>query len=113
MSPGTPSAMSKREETQILSVCFRQKDTVVFRKVAGQHILVPIHKDAVDLEALFSFNETAARIWELIDGKTTGRKIAEIIRVEFGQSQSEVEADVAEFLGQLRDLHFIHETNRT
>jgi len=90
---------------------FKKSDSVVFRKVANEYVLVPIHKDAVDLESLFSFNMSAARIWELIDAGRTGIEIAQTVASEFDQQKEQMELDVLEFLAELKDLNFILEVS--
>lgn len=95
----------------LLAKKFKKSDSVVFRKVANEFILVPIHKDAVDLESLFSFNQSAARIWELIDSELTGLQIAQKLSNEFEQDKVMIEEDVNELLSELKELNFIAETN--
>lgn len=90
-----------------MEAVFKKSASVIFRKIAGEFVLVPIHKDAVDLEALFSFNETGARIWELIDGQRKGSEIARLLAEEFSQPVSEVLPDVREFLIQIAELRFV------
>jgi hypothetical protein len=97
--------------TNTLKKRFKRSNNVVFRKIANECVLVPIHKDAVDLEALFSLNDTAARIWELFDGKTMAGEIINTIAVEFSHGKDEVETDVFELIGRLEELHFIEENS--
>jgi hypothetical protein len=70
---------------------------------------VPIHQGPVDLEAMFSFNETGARIWELIDGKKRGSEIAELISKEFSHEKEQAQKDLLEFMAKLKKLNFIIE----
>ncbi|MFH1641157.1 MAG: PqqD family protein [Candidatus Omnitrophota bacterium] len=92
---------------EIMEKIFKKSDSVVFRKIADEYVLVPLHQEAIDLEALFSFNETAARIWDLIDGKRNGSDIAEVISREFKQPKEGIEKDVIEFFIKLKELNFI------
>lgn len=91
----------------MLNTYFKKSDSVVFRKIADEFILVPVRKDAVDLKAIFSFNETGARIWELIDEKKTVSDIAKVICKEFNQEKDKVQKDAVEFITQLKDLKFV------
>jgi len=93
----------------MLDKCYVKSDKVVFRKIADEFVLVPIHKEAVDLESIFSFNETAARMWELMDGKKTGFEIAKTVAEEFKQETGEVEKDLMEFIAKLKKLNFVLE----
>lgn len=94
-------------DKEILQKVFVKSDNVVFRKIADEYVLVPVYKDAVDLEALFSFNETAARMWELIDGKQTAAAIASTVAQEYAAAPDAVARDAADVLSALLELKFI------
>lgn len=82
-----------------------QKDpSIVFREIAGEMILVPIRQNVGDLESIYTLNETAARIWELIDGQRSVREIGDQIVEEFEVSAEEAERDLLELLAQLESF---------
>ena len=82
-----------------------QKDpSMVFREIAGEMILVPIRQNVGDLESIYTFNETAARIWELIDGQRSVREIRDRIVAEFEVEEEEAEQDLFELLTQLESF---------
>ena len=56
---------------------------MVFRKIGDECILVPIRQGVGDLESIYTLNETAARIWELLDGTAKGIEIRDKIIEEF------------------------------
>jgi hypothetical protein len=89
--------------------CFARKDTVICRTIADAVVLVPVHKSAVALEALFTLNDTAARIWQLLDGKKNCRQIAVIVASEWDCTLHAVMADVIGLMEELRRLGFIEE----
>ena len=60
-----------------LDKVYTKSDSIVFRKIADEFILVPIRQNVGDLESIYTLNETAARIWELIDGKIKVKEIKE------------------------------------
>ena len=60
-----------------------------------------------DLESIYTLNEVAARIWELIDGKRTIREIKKNIVEEFEVSPEEAEKDLQEHLQQLKKMEAI------
>ena len=87
-----------------------QKDpNMVSRKIADEFILVPIRQNVGDLESIYTLNETAARIWELIDGKIKVREIKERIVEEFEVTPEEAEKDIMEHLRQLEGIKAIVE----
>ena len=82
-----------------------QKDpSMVSREVAGEMILVPIRQNVGDLESIYTLNETAARIWALIDGQRSMREIRDQIVEEFEVGEDEAQRDLIELLGQLEAI---------
>lgn len=80
---------------------------MVFRKIADEVILVPIRKNIGDLESIYTLNEVAARIWELVDGQRKLKEIKEILVKEFEVSPQEAEKDLMEYLQQLEKIEAI------
>ncbi|MDI6688098.1 MAG: PqqD family protein [Desulfobacterales bacterium] len=92
-----------------LDKVYTKSDSIVFRKIADEFILVPIRQNVGDLESIYTLNETAARIWELIDGKIKVGKIKEKIVEEFEVTPEEAEKDIMEHLMQLEGIKAITE----
>ena len=88
---------------------YKKDDSIVYRKIADEFIMVPIRQNVGDLESIYTLNETAARIWELIDGKVKVRKIKERIVEEFEVTPEEAEKDIIEHLQQLEEIKAIIE----
>lgn len=88
---------------------YKKTDSIVSRKIADEFILVPIRQNVGDLESIYTLNETAARIWELIDGKISVREIRERIVEEFEVTSEEAEKDLVEHLQQLQGIKAIIE----
>jgi len=78
--------------------------SIVSRKIADELILVPIRQKAGDIESIYTMNEVASRIWELIDGEKRVAEIGNAILEEFEVSPEEAEADLVEFLQQLEQV---------
>ena len=92
-----------------LDKVYSKSDSIVSRKIADEFILVPIRQNVGDLESIYTLNETAARIWELIDGKIKVREIKERIVEEFEVTPEEAEKDITEHLRQLEEIKAITE----
>ncbi len=88
---------------------YKKSDSIVSRKIADEFILVPIRQNVGDLESIYTLNETAARIWELIDGGTKVKKIKEKIIEEFEVTPEEAEKDIIEHLMQLEEIKAVIE----
>ena len=92
-----------------LQKCYQKKPDIVFRKIADEVILVPIRHNVGDLESIYTLNEVAARIWDLIDGKMKIKEIKDKIIEEFEVTPKETEKDLIELLQKLEKIEGIKE----
>ena len=78
-----------------------KKDEFVSRAVAGETILLPVKSGVASLESIYTLNDVARTIWELIDGERTAAAIADELARRFEVTPEEAQADVAAFLADL------------
>jgi hypothetical protein len=92
-----------------LEKVYKRSDAMVFRKIGDECILVPIRQGVGDLESIYTLNETAARIWELLDGTAKGVEIRDKIIEEFDVTPEEAEEDLVHHLQELASIKAIIE----
>jgi len=92
-----------------LDKVYKKSDSIVFRKIADEFILVPIRQNVGDLESISTLNEVAARIWELIDGNMKVSEIKDKIIEEFEVTPQQAEKDLIDYLQQLEGIEAIIE----
>ena len=92
-----------------LEKCYQKDPNIVFRKIGDEFILVPIKQNVGDLESIYTLNEVAARIWELIDGKRKVREIKDKIVGEFKVTPEEAKKDIIELFRQFEEIKAITE----
>jgi hypothetical protein len=81
---------------------YRRGDRYVYRHVAGEHMLVALHRDTV--APLFSLTVTGAAIWQALAEWSSADAVVDVLTREFEVERDEAAADVVEFLGQLRQM---------
>lgn len=86
---------------------YKKSESIISRKIEEEFILVPIRQDAGDLSSIYTLNDVAARIWELIDGKVTAEAIRDKIADEYEVTAEEAGADIVHYLKQLEAGGFI------
>ena len=86
---------------------FKKSEKIVSRKVADEFILVPICRSTKEVESIYTLNEVAARVWELIDGKETMESISDRIREEFEVSKEEAQYDIKELFDHFMEINVI------
>ncbi len=92
-----------------LEKIYKKSDSVVSRKIADEVILVPIRQDVGDLEKIYTLNEVASRIWELVDGRATLKEIRDVIVNEYEAPPIEVEKDIMGCLRELKSVKAVTE----
>jgi len=81
--------------------------SVVYRKINGEYLLIPLTGNIADMDSLYRLTETGAFIWELIDGERDISDIAAKIVEEFDVEPEIAEKDALEFFREIQEfLHF-------
>lgn len=73
------------------------------RAFPDETLLIPVASGAANLDAIYVLNETAVRVWALLDGRTTEEQIASVIADEYDAPLTEVRNDVASLLNDLAE----------
>lgn len=81
--------------------CYEKATSVFWRKIEDQVLLI-FNDRIYNLK-----NESAVRIWELIDGKNSLAQIKEKMMDEFEIDSLQAENDFSGFLKQLKDTGLI------
>jgi hypothetical protein len=87
-----------------LDQVFVRSERIVGRPVAEEYVLVPIARQAAELDSIFSLNRVAAFIWQRVDGRAAGRDIATAVVEQFDVDRGTAEQDVAAFLARLASV---------
>jgi hypothetical protein len=81
---------------------YRRDDKHVYRHIAGEHLLIALHRDAV--APMFAFTPTAASLWaELGEWRPVEQLVGHVLD-HFDVGRAEAERDVGEFLEQLLSI---------
>lgn len=80
----------------------------VLREIAGETLLVPAGKTALDLNGMLTLNETGAALWRMLRRRADAEALTQGLLQEFeGAPAEQVRADVEEFLARLRELGIV------
>ncbi|MEE8348309.1 MAG: PqqD family protein [Acidobacteriota bacterium] len=87
--------------------CLIPDREVITRRIEGQMVFVPVKSGSVDLDFLYSSNETGAMIWEWIDGLKNVDQIVDAVSREFEVSPGQAARDVVEFVSALTEAGLV------
>lgn len=79
------------------------KDGLIYRQIAGEHVVIPVGSNIADFNGIISLNETAAFLWRhLKDGAEPVHLVSALLE-EYEVEQEQAEKDVGEFLTLLME----------
>ena len=81
---------------------YRRGERHVYRHVAGEHLLIALHRDTV--APLFVFTPTAAALWQWLDAWVTADALVDRLCAQFDCSRDEAARDLSAFLDQLAGI---------
>ena len=81
---------------------FKRSDRHIYRHVAGEHMLIAIHRDTV--APMFSLTPTAAALWKAMADWASPADLVDALTNQFDVDAEQASADVTEFLEQLRQI---------
>ena len=90
---------------------YKRNENFVFRQIENETILVPIKDNVGDMNCIFNLNEVGAFIWQNIKCKNSVAEIKDMILYEFDVTESQAEADLAEFVKDLKEIEAILPSN--
>lgn len=80
---------------------------VVFRNIAGEHLLVPVRTGLAHIDYLYTTDEVGSFILSLLDGRRDVAEVARRVSAEFEVDEARVRADVAAYLSDLREVGLV------
>ncbi len=80
---------------------------VVRRQIADEIILVPVRKTAEELDSIYSVNQMAGAIWDLLDGQRSLADIKKLLLEKYDVTPEQLDKDVDEFIAQLKSENLV------
>ena len=86
---------------------YRPATDVVIRRVGEESVLVPVRNRVGDLDSVFTLNEVASRVWELLDGQRPMDSIVDAVCDEYEVGRDVAHADLQELIQTLEEAHLV------
>lgn len=87
----------------------RIKDGFIVNKVGSQHVVVPVGEASVKRHCMVRLNGTGAFLWGKLAVDATEEALVQALLTEYAVDEGTARADVATFLGKLRDADLLDE----
>lgn len=85
----------------------KKNNDFVARNIEESIVLMPIYKSSKDLDCIYTLNETAGAVWNLIDGRLSMDKIKLKILKDYNVSQDKLDFQVEELIKDLKKIKAI------
>jgi hypothetical protein len=86
---------------------FQKNENFVFRQIDDETILVPIKDNLGDMGSIYNLNEVGAFVWKHLNGKVSLADIRLMILETFEVSERVADADLSDFVNQLKEIDAI------
>ncbi len=86
---------------------YKRDENFVFRQIDSETILVPIRDNVGDLGSIYNLNAVGAFIWQQLDGDSSLDEIADRVTEEFDVAKKQAQADLHDFVDQLKTIDAI------
>jgi hypothetical protein len=80
---------------------YQRNPNFIFREIAEEAVLVPIHQDVANMDCIYTLNELGAYIWGLLDEPRTEQALITAVLDQYNVDIEVVRADLKRFLDEM------------
>lgn len=73
----------------------------VLREIAGEYVIIPVGKTALEFHGLITVNEVGVALWKMLQEDVTMEELVQGILKEYEVSEETARKDILEFLEEL------------
>ena len=96
----------RRSEAEDARILVRSM-SVVSRRVSGETLIVPVRGKVGDLASIYSFNEVASLIWQLLELPRGVSELVSAVEREYDVDPQQAQQDVSKFLNDVLSVGLI------
>ena len=86
---------------------FVRSRSVVSRRVSGETLIVPVRGKVGDLASIYSFNEVASLIWQLLETPRDVSELVSAVEREYDVDRQQAQQDVSKFLNDMLSVGLV------
>lgn len=95
--------------TGVVLTSLTLNEPVTIQAMGSQHVVVPVGEASMERHCMIRLNDTGAFLWEQLGANTTEDVLVRALLAEYAVDEDTARADVAVFLGELRDADLLEE----
>ena len=98
--------LDRRSETEDARI-FVRSQSVVSRRVSGETLIVPVRGVVGDLASIYTFNEVASLIWQLLEMPRDLSELVSAVVHEYDVDPQQAQQDVSKFLNDMLSVGLV------
>lgn len=80
---------------------YERNPEFIFRMIADEAVLVPIHNNLADMNCIYSLNETGAFLWNRLEQQPTKEDLQTALLAEYAGETEVINIDLERFLAEM------------
>lgn len=80
---------------------------MILREIAGEAILIPVGKTALDMHGMISLSESGLMLWKKLQEERSMEELIGAVLEEYEVDRETASADVRAFLEKLKELNLL------
>lgn len=85
----------------------RVSKDLILREVAGEYILIPVGKAALEIHGMINLSESAVLLWKKLQEDCTEEELVQALLNEYDIDRETAAADVRELIEQMQKIGVI------
>lgn len=85
----------------------RVSKDLILREVAGEYILIPVGKAALEIHGMINLSESAVLLWKKLQEDCTEEELVQALLMEYDIDSETAAADVRELIEQMQKIGVI------
>lgn len=81
----------------------------IFRKIAKEHLLIPVGDAAMSVKGLIALSESGAMLYTILKNGCSKEDLVAALMAEYGVAEAVAKEDTDAFLDQMRQLNMLVE----
>jgi hypothetical protein len=86
---------------------YERNPDYIFRRIADEAVLVPIHQDMADMDCIYTLNDVGAFVWARLEAPATEAELKKAVLDEYAADLEAVAVDLDRFLRGMVDIDAI------
>ena len=86
---------------------YRQSQNVIIRSIGDEKVLIPMNQAGVEIQKIYTLNNTAALVWTLLETSKTLDQLVRELENDFTGPHNIIKAEVRKLLKDLQKINFV------